>query len=362
LSRISTNRLSKRWQRHVRARRQLCREHPLRYLYLELTRRCNFRCAYCGSDCSITHVSPELSGEQWKRALHHIAGDFDPASVMIAVTGGEPLLHPEVFEIFGCLRELRFPFGMVSNGSLIDAETARRVVRSGIGSISISLDAPPELNDQLRGRGSAAKAEKAIQNLKEQGYRGVLEVISTITRPVVSVLDELRRYIARIRVARWRVAPVMPVGRAASRPDLLLDGEQLRTLLDFTRAARKDGYRPVPEMSEEGFLGDEYEGEVRPYLCRCDAGITIGGIMCDGRIGACPELSDAFIQGHILKDRFRDVWNDRYQDLRDRSWTKKDACATCAAYEVCAGGSMHLYRDTHSSIARCLHLMLETRR
>ncbi len=268
------------------------------------------------------------------------------------------MLHPDVFRIFAALRELGFPFGMVTNGSLLDTKTAKEVVESGIGSISVSLDAPPAVNDSLRGRGSAAKAERAIDNLKEQGYRGVLEVISTVTKPVVPLLDELRRYIARIRVARWRVAPVMPVGRAANRPDLLLDGKDLHTLLDFTSGGRNDGYRPVPEMSEEGFLGDRYEGEVRPYLCRCDAGITIGGIMCDGRIGACPELSDAFIQGHILKDRFLDVWNKGYKILRNRSWTRKNDCASCTAYQICMGGSMHLYQDTDSGISRCLYLML----
>jgi radical SAM protein with 4Fe4S-binding SPASM domain len=278
---------------------------------------------------------------------------------MVAITGGEPLLHPDAVEIFGYLREFGFPFGMVCNGSLLDADMANKVVKSGIGSISISLDAPPEVNDRLRGKGSARKAEQAIKNLRDQGYTGILEIISTITKPVIPVLDELRGHIAQMKVARWRVAPVMPVGRAANRSDLLIDGEDLRKLLDFTYAGRKDGYLPAPLMSEEGFLGAQYEGKVRPYLCRCDAGITIGGIMSDGRIGACPELSEAFIQGHVLKDRFLDVWNDRYKNLRDRSWTRKNACASCDAYDVCCGGSMHLYHDTNCTIARCLYTMLE---
>jgi radical SAM protein with 4Fe4S-binding SPASM domain len=359
LTRASDHPSSDRWKQYAEIRRSLRRDHPLRYLFIELTRRCNFNCVYCGSDCSISNRSTELSGQQWKNALSQIANDFDSKSVMVAVTGGEPLLYRDAFEIFSYLKELGFPFGMVTNGSLLDAKTAQRLVKSGMGSISISLDAPPALNDTLRGRDSARKTERAIDNLKTYGYRGILEIISTITKPVVGSLDELRRYIARLRVARWRVAPVMPIGRAANRPDLLLDTNDLRTLLEFTLSGRKDGYRPIPEMSEEGFLGERYEGEVRPYLCRCDAGITIGGIMCDGRIGACPELPEAFIQGHILRDRFIDVWNGRYKNLRDRSWTRKNACASCDAFDICSGGALHLYQNTSSDIARCLYLMLQ---
>ena len=197
---------------------------------LELTRRCNFRCVYCGSDCFASHDSTELTSRQWKSAIKQIADDFHAPDIMIALTGGESLLRCDIFEILAYLNQLEFPFGMVTNGSLIDKETSKKIVDSGIGAISVSLDAPPEINDALRGKGSTAKAEKAIHNLKEQGYRGILEIISTITKPTVAYLEELRLYISRIKVARWRVASVMPVGRAASRPDLLLDSKDIKTL------------------------------------------------------------------------------------------------------------------------------------
>ena len=106
-------------------------------------------------------------------------------------------------------------------------------------------------------------------------------------------------------------------------------------------------------------LGDEYEGEVRPYLCRCGAGVTIGGILYDGRIGACPELSRAFDQGHIGTDRFKTVWESRYQVFRDRSWAKRNQpCDACDSFDRCRGGAMHLYESPESTTMRCLYRML----
>jgi radical SAM protein with 4Fe4S-binding SPASM domain len=111
----------------------------------------------------------------------------------------------------------------------------------------------------------------------------------------------------------------------------------------------------VPEFCEEGFLGNRFEGVVRPYLSQCRAGITTAGILCDGRIGACPELGEAFVQGDIRRERLRDVWEQRYQVLRDRSWTRRGRCAGCVHYERCGGGAMHLYAKPGEEILRCLY-------
>jgi len=346
------------WKLHAERRRELAARHPLRYLFLEVTRRCNLSCAYCGSECTRRARRREMGTEGWLRAIRQVAEDFDPKEVMIAVTGGEPLLRPDIFEIFAELRAHGFPFGMVSNGTVIRRTMARRIAESGIGSISLSLDAPDAINDELRGEGAAAKVERAIGALRQADYKGKLEIISTITRPVIPHLAAMRRRVARLRVPEWRMAPVMPIGRAAGRADLLLSPAEVKVLLDFLVAARRDGLKPVPSFSEEGFLGDEYEGVVRPYLYRCNAGITIAGILWDGRIGACPELAECFVQGHIEKDRFSEVWRTGYGQLRDRSWACHGACDGCQVWEPCAGGALHLYRDMSSSPLRCFHLML----
>lgn len=345
------------WGRHRRNLEKLKREHPLEYLFLEVTRRCNLACAYCGSDCTGKETKKELSLEQWLAAVRQVAADFDSRGIMVAVTGGEPLLKEGIFELLNELKRLGFPYGIVSNGFLLTAETAKRLVEAGIGSVSLSMDAPGEVNDQLRGKNATAKVTEAIAHLRSAGYSGKLEIISTVTTPVVPLLETMRRRVAELRVPLWRVAPVMPIGRAARRPDLVPGPREIRQILEFVREARGDSFTPRPEFSEEGFLGNRFEGVVRPYLCQCRAGISIAGIMCDGKIGACPELGEAFVQGDILTERLRDVWTSRYRVFRDRSWTRKNDCLGCKQYSRCGGGAMHLYASPEAPLLRCLYLM-----
>lgn len=346
------------WSQHLRDRQALTKDHPLQYLFLEVTRACNLSCAYCGSSCGKKPQREELTIEQWLSVVRQIAEDFSPQDVMVAVTGGEPLTKPGVFELFAELHRLGFHYGMVSNGCLLDEAVARRLVEVGMDSLSLSMDAPPPLNDQLRGEGVSAAVWRAVAALKAAGYSGILEIISTITKPAVPLLDQMRALVSSMRVPNWRVAPVMPIGRAAHRPDLLPGPEDIRQILEFILAARKDDFIPAPEMSEEGYLGNRFEGNVRPYLCQCRAGLAVAGILCDGRIGACPELGDAYVQGHILKERLSDVWRERYQVFRDRSWMKQKApCANCDHFERCDGGAMHLYETPEAETLRCLYLL-----
>lgn len=345
------------WARHLEARARLRAAHELRYLFLEVTRRCNLACVYCGSSCGPRPQRGELSIDEWLGVVRQVAEDFDPQRVMVAVTGGEPLLKEDILLLFAELARLGFPYGMVSNGFAIDAAMAARLVELGIGSISLSLDAPPPLNDELRGRGASAAVERAISALRDAGYAGKLEIISTLTRPAVMMLDAMRARVAELRVPLWRVAPVMPIGRAARRPELLPGPADVRRLLEFVLASRQDELLPRPEMSEEGYLGNRFEGNVRPYLCQCRAGTNIAGILCDGRIGACPELGDAYVQGDVRHERFADVWRDRYQVLRDRSWMRRGQCAECSEFVRCEGGAVHLYAHPGAEPLRCLYLL-----
>jgi len=345
------------WAEHVKNRLALFEQHPLEYLFLEVTRACNLSCAYCGSSCGKKPQREELTIQEWKSVVGQVAEDFNSKDIMVAVTGGEPLTKPGIFELFQELHGLGFRYGMVSNGCLLDADAARRIVEVGMDSLSLSMDAPPPLNDQLRGEGTSSAVFQAVDALHKAGYKGTLEIISTITTPAVPYLDQMRALVSSMRVPNWRVAPVMPVGRAAHRPDLVPGPTEVRQILEYVLAARKDDFIPRPEMSEEGYLGNRFEGNVRPYLCQCRAGVSIAGILCDGRIGACPELGDAYVQGHIKTDRLRDVWRERYEVFRDRGWMKQGPCVACDQFQRCEGGAMHLYESPDAPTLRCLYLL-----
>jgi len=350
-----------RWRLNGLIRLKLQLEHPLEYLFLEVTRRCNLACRYCGSLCTTSEQRPEMGTAEWIEVVRSIARSYHPASVMVAITGGEPLLKDGIFDLFDELGRLGFRFGMVCNGTLLDTAAARRISESGMGSISLSLDAPLAVNDSVRGSGSFEGVRGAVQSLDTAGYRGILEIMSTVTRPVIPYLASMRDVVADLGVPRWRLVPVMPIGRAAQHPDLVVTADDLRVILEYCATARADGRIPRPEYGEEGYLGDRYEGVVRPFFHLCRAGLNVAGIMADGRVGACPELPESFLQGDLADDDFATIWETRYQIFRDRSWTRRGPCKTCEAWSRCRGGSLHLYSGPHQDFCRCSWLQLTDR-
>ena len=126
--------------RHLRQlseyRRKICREPLLKFLFFELTMRCNEHCLHCGSYCGDVESS-ELPVEVYKNILDKVKRDF-PVLPMICVTGGEPLLRKELFEIMSYAKSLGYLWGMTSNGTLITEDTARRLYEAGMKTISIS--------------------------------------------------------------------------------------------------------------------------------------------------------------------------------------------------------------------------------
>ena len=286
------------WTRHKLRTSMNREEHELRYLFFEVSRRCNIHCRYCGSECTNHERANELTAEEWIAIIDQLAEDFEPKRVMIAVTGGEPLYKKGILDIYKHLHEKGFHYGMVTNSTLLNAEMAQRLVECGIDSISLSCDCIPEINDSIRGKGMSAYVEKAITNLNNAGYKGILEILSTITKPCMPYLNEMQKWVMDHGIKRWRAAPVMPLGRAVENQDLLLDDNDIKDLLVFIRGKRRElGDTLRLEFSEEGYLGDAFEGLVRPYLCQCRAGINVGGIRYDGKLGACPEISQEFDQG-----------------------------------------------------------------
>jgi len=164
-------------------------------------------------------------------------------------------------------------------------------------------------------------------------------------------LPGLKEYLIGLGLKSWRLFTIFPVGRAANDPELLLDGQELRSLMDFIKETRKEG-RIKASFACEGFLGN-YEGDVRDHFYQCEAGVTVGSVLADGSISACPSIRADYAQGNIYRDDFMEVWNNRYQPYRDRSWMRKDDCADCRYWKYCRGNGMHL-RDENGRLVQCL--------
>lgn len=331
-------------------RQERRKEHPLRQLFWECTLRCNLRCRHCGSDCKQESGYADMPLADFLRVLDQVAGRTDPHKVFVILTGGEPLARMDLEDCGKAIYERGFPWGIVTNGLLLTRDRLNRLRAAGLHTATVSLDGLEEEHNWMRGNPLSFERALGAIRLLTEAEELVFDVVTCVNRRNISQLDELKRLLTDMGVKRWRAFTVFPVGRAAGDPDLRLTGEELRRLMEFIRATRREG-RIDLSYGCEGFLGN-YEGEVRDHFFSCQAGISIGSVLIDGAISACPSIRADYHQGNIYRDNFMEVWETRFLPYRDRAWMREGECATCPYFRYCEGNGMHL-RDGEGRLLFC---------
>ena len=322
-------------------RKSLMRSPKLRNLFLELTMRCNERCLHCGSYCGDV-TSEELSVDQYRTFLTQVKEDMGTSGKMLDITGGEPLLRKDFFDILGAAHELGFSWGMTSNATLINDSVARDLKRVGMGTISVSIDGLEATHDAFRRTpGGYSKAMNGIECLLRTGGFEHVQVTTVVTHQNITELDELFKIFNNMDIDSWRVINMEPMGRAKQHPELILTPDDYRTLFEFIRNKRIAG-EPVTYGCSH-YLGLEYEREVRDWYYLCTAGLYTASITACGDIIACLDIErrPEFVQGNILRDRFSEVWEKKFQIFRRDLSDDNEVCSKCDQKDFCHGDSYH---------------------
>lgn len=328
--------------------------HELDYLFWECTTRCNLRCRHCGSDCMSSSADKDMPLEDFLKAFDTIPEKERPRGFTVVLTGGEPLLRPDIDQIGWELKKRRVGWGMVSNGFFYDEKMHSRLLGAGMGALTISLDGLEIEHDWMRGRPeSFSRAVHAI-SLAAHDSRLNFDVVTCVNKRNIHQLQQIHDLLASLGVRQWRIFTIIPIGRAKNDPEMHLTDEEFTYLMDFIQHKRehKESGMNVT-MSCEGYLG-KYERKVRqnPYICR--AGLTIASVLIDGRICACPNIDrEVFSQGSIYTDDFYEVWQTRFKKFRDRSWARRGKCKDCPVFKNCLGNGMHNWHGSCEEVLNC---------
>lgn len=325
------------------------REHKLTQLFWECTLRCNLKCRHCGSDCKNVAGVKDMPREDFLAVLDSLAPNVDPHKVFVIITGGEPLMRPDLEECGRAIYERGFPWGMVTNGYAMTPNRFNALLDAGLHTMTVSIDGFEDEHDWLRGvKGSFSRAVNAIRMAAESGI--VFDAVTCVTNKNLTLLPEIKQYLYSIGLRDWRLFTVFPTGRAATDPTLSLNHEGFVSLMEFIKASRREKLMRV-SYGCEGFLGN-YEGDVRDNFFQCHAGINVASVLIDGSISSCPSIRADYNQGNIYNDDFYDVWTNRFQVYRDRSWMKTGDCADCQFFRYCNGNGMHL-RESDGTLKFC---------
>jgi radical SAM enzyme (rSAM/lipoprotein system) len=301
--------------------------------------------------------------EDFLDAIQPLKRHYPKNSILVVITGGEPLLRQDLAECGKRLRDKGFRWSMVTNGYAYDEAMHAKLVSAGMGSITVSLDGLETNHNWLRNNPKsfdrAVKALELIISYPRLNY----DVVTCVNQRNVLELSELKEFLISKKIKKWRIFTIAPIGRADESPEMMLTNEQTRQLMDFIADTRRHDPRIALTFSCESYVGD-YEKKVRDSYFFCRAGINIGSVLIDGGISACPNIDRNFVQGNIHTDNLLDVWENRFEVMRNRQWCRTGICRNCKDFKHCNGGAMHLWNVEREGIKGCvkekIHSISET--
>ncbi len=333
-------------------------KHPaLCNLFLEVTSRCNARCEHCGSRCDAKEQGKEISADDLKKALKEIADCYDASSIFLNVTGGEPLMRKDLFDILEYAVSLGYYWGMTSNGMLIDQEMVKKLEKANMSTVSISIDGLKDTHESFRKVPNCyEKIFEGIRLMQESPVIEKVQVTTVANQKNIDELEELYQLLLDHGVQYWRIVSCDPIGRALDNNQILLDKKGFQRLFDFMQEKQKEGKMTEITYGCSHYLGPKLEGVLRHNYFMCYTGIFVGSILSNGDIYVCPNVPrrKELIQGNIKTDSFVDVWENGYQFFRDPNRTACSGCKKCKHWKYCGGDSMHTWDFEEKKPLLCL--------
>ena len=332
------------------------RKHPqLRFLFFELTDKCNLNCRHCGSACTGGN-NTYLDYDVIIKTISDVKGKYGTSGIMVCVTGGEPLLHPAVYDVIKSAHEMGFSVGITTNGMLIDSISAKQLAVAGLDTIAVSLDGVGEVHDSFRlSKGAFDRTISGIQCLKNAGLEP--QVITVVHKNNYWQLECIYRFLTKEDIYSWRLVNVDPIGRALIDRSILLDSNEMKGLFEFIRSKRFDNKNEMEvTYGCSHFTTYKYENEIRDYYFQCGAGLFVASVMANGDIGACLDIERRhdLVQGNVYKDDFIRVWKDRFDVFRRNRAELSVRCKTCCYSTVCMGDSAHTWDYDNNEPRYCV--------
>ncbi|MBF0272507.1 MAG: heme d1 biosynthesis radical SAM protein NirJ [Magnetococcales bacterium] len=319
-------------------------------------RRCNLSCAHCYSASSDRAFRGELTLESCCRVLEDLKRSGVSALIL---SGGEPLLRPDLFEIAAHARELGFYLGLSSNGTLMDRAMAGRIAAAGFDYVGVSLDGLEANHDRMRGlSGAFVRSVAGIGHCREQGVK--VGIRFTPTRDNVGDLPELFKLMSREGTDRFYLSHWNHAGRGKvnreENADLLATRRLVEWLFEVSRADVEQGSSREIVTGNNDADGVFFLFWVRrhwPHLAeQAEAMLTRWGGNASGvGIANIDELGevhpDIFWRHHRLGNvgqrSFGEIWGNREDPvlagLRSRPRPLKGRCGRCDHLAICGGNT-----------------------
>lgn len=338
-----------------------------------ITNKCNYKCKHCYSNSAYSNEANILTLDEIKKIIYDLKLMNVP---VILLSGGEPLMREDLFEIIKIIRDNGIKVSLSSNGSLIDENKAFKLKELGISYVGISIDGKEKTNDSFRGiQGAFKKSLRAIENCNHVGLKVGLRF--TLQKDNYKEVDYILNLMEKTNVNRICFYHLVPSGRGKNIVDKILSHEETREILDL-----------LYDYSEKSILNKEKK-EILTVTNHADgpyiylktkennpdkaerilnhlkknggnrSGIAIANIDWEGNV--YPDQFSRFMKlGNLKTQSFIDIWtgeNSDLQQLRNRKSNLKGRCKECKWLNICNGNfrarAYNINNDFWSSDPAC---------
>ena len=329
-------------------------EFAPKWIAWETTRRCNLNCVHCRSSSQAEiQGHPDFSFEQARNILDNIA---DYASPVVVLSGGEPLIRDDIFDIatYGTKKHLRMC--LATNGTLVTEKTCQNIKKSGIKMVSLSLDGAVEkTHDDFRSQPGAYQGTMNAIRLFNENNIDFLVNSSFTTRNRTEIPD-IYRLVKKLGAKAWYMFMIVPTGRGEDIMEELIPSDVYDEILEWHYNTEKSEnellmrptcaphyYRLVMQKAKEegGFKRRSLQFSTGGSK-GCLAGQLISLINVDGDVLPCSYFPKS--AGNIFKQSFKTIWEESelFLSLRDFK-SYKGSCGICEYLNVCGGCRARAY-------------------
>lgn len=329
-----------------------------------ITRTCNLRCIHCYSDSHAAQFDNELSQEQCRAVIDNIA-EYQANALLLS--GGEPMVHPQFFDILSYATDKGLKVTISTNGTQITPEKAQKIKDLNVAYVGISLDGIGAIHDKFRGKiGAFDQAVQGFKYCKEVGQKTGLRL--TLTKNNAESIEEILDFIDAEDIQRVCFYHLVPTGRGVDVQTLT--PERARNTID-SLIARAQQWQTEGKLREILTVTQPADGiylllrQIKENSPRAVETLRLlqwngGGANSSGRGIANIDTQgnvhpDQFWQsvhlGNVKTQNFNDIWEGRVSPAKEilpelrasaipaeRQAQLEGRCGRCLHYSLCGGG------------------------
>jgi SynChlorMet cassette radical SAM/SPASM protein ScmE len=311
-------------------------------VFLNLTNRCNLRCRHCSAAAGDA-LDAELNTGEWLDLIHRLS---ELKVFQVTITGGEPLVRPDWYQLMEELDQHRIVSRLNTNATLVDDAVAARLAGLRfLKMVTVSLDgSSPAVHDRLRGPGAFGRAVRGIEALLSRDLN--VDLSAVVTQLNRHDLEEMVRLAQQLGVQSISFNSLNPAGRTQLSMDALwLSADERREIAE--------GLAGLKEVYGD-FVGSTFlnwhrmltappgPGSEPPHIHVCGAAQESCAIRADGAVLAC-NLATEYVCGNIRDEDLASIWEHSPQmqavrQLPHQTSADVEGCRECAYRCVCTTG------------------------